>query len=353
MLTDLSLYHFKNYTKRSFRFSKEICCFYGLNGAGKTNVLDAIHYLCFTKSYFSSFDHQVVQFGKQGMFVKGHFENNLVECIIRENGKKEISLNGQIYEKNALHIGKFPAVIISPDDIVLINGLNDVRRRFLDVLLSQHDAGYLQHLIHYNKFLAQRNALLKSAKRKSIDAHLEKLYMEALVKHGTYIFELRKKLCRALQPIVANYYQTIAGIDSKIEMHYESQLEETDYLKLLEQSAEKDYFSQRTTVGIHKDQLHFTLNELPLKQHASQGQKKSFLFALKFAEYQFLKESLHKKPILLLDDIFEKLDEQRAQLLINIIANLETQVFITDTHQDRLEKAFATKCEAIQFEAIG
>lgn len=353
MLKKLSLYHYKNYSKRDFEFDENICCFYGPNGAGKTNALDAIYYLCFTKSYFSSFDHQVVQQGTEGMYTKGSFDNIKIDCIVRENGKKEISNNGNLYEKNAEHIGKFPAVIIAPDDTVLINGHSDVRRRFLDILLSQQSQEYLQHLIKYNKYLAQRNALLKTSKNKPIDSTLHDHYKNELSIHATAIHTARKEIITALIPLTQEFYNRISQSDEKIDITYRSQLSVANMLSLLKESAEKDFFTQRTNVGTHKDDIILSINNFPMKQHASQGQKKSFLFSIKLAEYSLLKNTLNKKPILLLDDIFEKLDAQRSQFLVNLILELDTQVFITDTHESRLRNAFEHQEDNIQFEKIG
>lgn len=353
MLQKLSLYHFKNYSKKEFEFTQSICCFHGPNGVGKTNVLDAIYYLCFTKSYFSSFDHQVIQQGTQGMYTKGTFDNAQIDCIIRENGKKEISLDGLLYEKNAQHIGKFPAVIISPDDTILINGHSDVRRRFVDILLSQQSAEYLQQLIKYNKYLAQRNALLKTAKNKVIDGDLHDHYKNKLSKHGTYIFEKRAELVKTLLPLAQEFYQKIAQTDEQVLISYRSQLFEKSLPELFKENAEKDFFTQRSNVGIHKDDLIFSIHDFPMKQHASQGQKKSFLFAVKLAEYTLLKDTLKQKPIMLLDDIFEKLDEKRSQHLVDLITELDTQVFVTDTHESRLKKAFNQNVENVQLVKIG
>lgn len=353
MLRKLSLYQYKNYSKQDFEFDKRICCFYGANGVGKTNVLDAIYYLCFTKSYFSSFDHQVIQQGSQGMFTKGTFEETQIDCILRENGKKEISKNGILYEKKSEHIGQFPAVIISPDDTILINGHSDVRRRFLDILLSQQNAAYLQHLIKYNKYLAQRNALLKSAKKNTIDGDLHQHYKNKLSEHASFIYAERRKIIDSLRPKTQLFYANIAQHEEPINLTYRSQLADTNMLSLLEASEEKDFYTQRTNVGIHKDDINFVINAFPFKQHGSQGQKKSFLFAVKLAEYTILKETLGKNPILLLDDIFEKLDENRSQFLINCILDLEAQLFVTDTHKERLEKAFANNEQFVQFIKIG
>ncbi len=286
------------------------------------------------------------------MFVKGTFEDAQIDCILRENGKKEISHNGILYERKAEHIGKFPAVMISPDDTILINGHSDVRRRFLDILLSQRSPTYLQELIEYNKYLAQRNALLKSSKHKTIDVALHTYYKNKLIEHATSIYETRKEVVELLLPLVQNFYTRIAGSTEQIGLRYRSHLLDDNMSHLLKMSEDKDFITQRTNVGVHKDDLIFFINSAPMKQHASQGQKKSFLFAIKLAEYALLKKIIKKHPILLLDDVFEKLDGQRSQLLIDLILELETQIFITDTHKHRLEHAFKHNKSNVQFEKI-
>lgn len=316
-------------------------------------MLDAIYYLCFTKSYFSSFDHQVIQQGKEGMYTKGQFQDVQIDCIIRESGKKEIRNNGVLYEKNSAHIGKFPAVMISPDDTILINGHSDTRRRFLDILLSQKSPDYLQHLIKYNKFLAQRNALLKSARNKVVDANVHQHYKNELAHHAAFIYKARKEMIQALLPITRSFYTDIAQSNETVTLNHRSQLADDNMLNLLEDSAEKDFVTQRTNVGIHKDDILFSIGDFPMKQHASQGQKKSFLFAIKLAEYTLLRRNLTQPPILLLDDIFEKLDANRSQFLVDVLLGLDAQVFITDTHEERLKQAFAKKEDRIQFERIG
>ncbi len=351
MLSKLFLYHFKNYTEASFDFSQPICCFYGPNGAGKTNILDAIYYLSFTKSYFSSFDHQVIQKDQKGMYTKGIFDKTQIDCIIRENGKKEVSANGKQYERYANHIGKYPAVIIAPDDIDLINGYSDTRRRFIDILLCQLKPTYLSHLVDYNKYLAQRNALLKSSKSKAIDSVVHNHYKTELCRLGTLIYQERKEIIEELTPLAQKFYSQIANNKEKISISYKSQLSEGAMHDLLDQVQEKDFATMRTNVGIHKDDLQFEINSYQAKNHSSQGQKKSFLFAIKFAEFALLKKDLGNSPILLLDDIFEKLDVERSQHLVNLITELDTQVFITDTHKGRLTNAFEGH-NNVQFESI-
>ncbi len=341
MLTSLVLYQYKNHANSTFDLSRQVHCFWGQNGVGKTNILDAIYYLCFTKSYFSSYDNQVIQDGKKEMFIQGTINEDKIKCLIRESGKKEILLNKIPYEKYSEHIGAYPAVMISPDDTILISGHSDVRRKFLDIILSQLDADYLQHLITYNKQLAQRNALLKEYKGKNLNSSLLNTYNEILSVHGTYIYQKRNSIIEELVQLVQQFYSEISEEKETVSIHYKSSVTERKLIDIFKENEQKDFYMQRTTDGIHRDDLVFSIATFPLKQYASQGQRKSFLFATKLAEFHLLKKYLNKKPMLLIDDLFEKLDAKRSQILVRIIANLNTQVFITDTDQARLKQAFA------------
>ena len=315
----------------------------GNNGVGKTNLLDAIHYLCFTKSYFTR-DTINIQNGQQGFRVDGEME--LIEkkenavCILRETGKKEFSVNDAGYEKFSEHIGRYPCVIIAPDDIQIITDGSEERRRFLDALLSQIDKNYLQHLINYNKILLQRNSLLKSFyETGNKDLSLLDVLDEQLVKPGNYIFEKRKQFLISFLPRVKKLYAEIAKQEEETELHYQSELNQCSFTELLRLNRQRDMAAQRTTGGIHRDDLIFNLTGQLFKNIASQGQRKSLLFALKLAEMDVLKESKAFAPLLLLDDVFEKLDEDRiANLLHRVCVENNGQVFITDTNEERLSQ---------------
>ena len=323
---------------------------------GKTNLLDAIHYLCFTKSYFSKTDAQHVLTGAQGFRIAGKMqtadgENELTEaiCILRENGKKEFLLNGVAYEKFAQHIGKFPCVFIAPDDVQIITGPGEERRRFIDALLCQLDDRYLQQLMNYNKVLQQRNSYLKSLAGDAADAQLLGVYERQLAGHGNYVFEQRRLFLQKLVPLVKSFYEKIAGIPEDINLLYESALLENNFEKLLLQNRSRDILLQRTSQGVHRDDIALNLNGQAFKLIASQGQRKSLLFALKLAEFEILRESKGFPPILLLDDVFEKLDAQRMQHLLSWVCIENTgQVFITDTHRERLENALSALQEPFQ-----
>ena len=328
-----------------------------MNGVGKTNLLDAIYYLCFTRSYFSRSDQQSVQQGSAGFRIVGHFEKEGVPeevlCIFRENGKKEFSSGGEPYEKFSRHIGRFPCVVIAPDDVQMITGGSEERRRFLDALLSQLDAVYLQHLIEYNKVLQQRNGFLKSlTDRRAQDPALLDVYDAQLARPGAWLFEKRRSFLESFLPLVKDYYAQIAGLAEPIELTYESQLLLQPFPDLLRGFRDKDLLLQRTGAGIHKDDIDLRFSEQPFRAIASQGQRKSLLFALKLAEYETLKQAKGFPPLLLLDDVFEKLDEHRMRnLLDKVCIQDQGQIFITDTHPERigleLEK-LAIPCQIIR-----
>ncbi|HYF29975.1 MAG TPA: DNA replication and repair protein RecF [Chitinophagaceae bacterium] len=353
VLRHISLYQFKNYFSQSFDFNKRIIGICGKNGRGKTNLLDAIYYLCFTKSYFTRSDQANVylpagQAGPaSGFRVAGNFELGTepaeVACVLRETGKKECLLNGRHYERFADHIGRFPCVLIAPDDVQIVTGGSEERRRFLDALLSQMDAEYLKKLMEYNRVLQQRNGLLKSfAEQRRTDQQLLDVLNVQLGRPAAFIFNRRRDFLYDFVPIVRQYYREISGEDYLIDVIYESQLLKQDFKELLEWNQERDIILQRTTAGIHKDDLSLTLEGSPFKAMASQGQRKSMLFALKLAEFESLNRHKGFPPLLLLDDVFEKLDAGRMHNLLEYVCcKNRGQIFLTDTHCERLQSAVA------------
>lgn len=345
-LQKISITHFKNYDYSSFDFTKNVIGICGLNGIGKTNLLDAIYYCCFTKSYFTSTDTLNINFEKDGFRLEAHFENNSeaqkIICINRGIGKKEFSVNEVQYEKLSQHIGKFPAVIIAPDDVEIITGGSEDRRRYLDTIICQLDDEYLQQLIIYNKVMQQRNSLLKRfAEQGNVDKTLMDVLNQQLINPGNIIFEKRNTYTKKLIPLIENFYNKIADNKEAIQFNYISHLQNETFENLLVRTYQRDSILQRTTAGIHKDDVIFLLNAQPFKTIASQGQRKSLLFALKLAQYQLLKDYKSYSPILLLDDVFEKLDEKRMHRLLNwVCKENDGQVFITDTHKQRLTSIF-------------
>ena len=341
-LQSISLTQFKNYINRSFDFTEHVIGICGKNGVGKTNLLDAIHYLCFTKSYFTRVSINV-QEGQTGFRLEGNFQlwdkPEIAVCILRETGKKEFSVNANAYDKFSQHIGHYPCVIIAPDDAQLISGGSEQRRKFLDSLLSQLDSGYLQHLITYTKVLQQRNSLLKSfAESSNNNFSLLDVLDEQLIKPGEQIFNKRKEFFVSFLPIAKRLYNDISRQPEDITMFYESELLQSTFTELLLATRQKDCFAQRTSAGIHRDDLEINFGKQLFRNTASQGQRKSLLIALKLAEMEVLKKEKGFAPLLLLDDVFEKLDEDRiANLLQKVCIENDGQVFITDTDEGRLK----------------
>ena len=347
--TKIVLTGYKNYQSQAFNFTHRIVGICGLNGKGKTNLLDAINYLCFTKSYFSKSDFANVYFGAEGFRLEGELNNkesangNKIVCIYRSSLKKEFFLNDIAYVKFSHHIGKVPCVMIAPDDIEMITGGSEERRKYLDTLISQVDPEYLRQLITYNKVIQQRNSFLKNdPSNSSFDIQLLEALDAQLLAPGIYIFQTRQKFTKELIPLIRKFYCEISGNDEVVSIEYNSQLTENEFQKLLISSRQKDIITQRTNAGIHKDDLGFLLNENVFRTTASQGQRKSLLFACKLAEFELLLTINKLPPLLLLDDVFEKLDEVRMKNLLEYVCKKNNgQVFITDTHRERLEAALS------------
>ncbi|MCE2655275.1 MAG: DNA replication and repair protein RecF [Sediminibacterium sp.] len=353
-IQQLTLVQFRNYIQKEFHFTNRIVGIVGPNGVGKTNVLDALYYLSFTKSYFSRPDAQNVHHAYQGLRIDGKYNINnndvTISCIIRENLKKEFYFDEEMYPKHSQHLGKIPCVMIAPDDVQIITGASEERRKLMDSLLCQIHPPYLKYLIQYNKILLQRNSLLKIANETgNLDALLLETLNEQLIASGNPIHEYRNQLMQEWLPEVLNLYQHLAGQADGISIKYQSTLSDQNFKSLLVQSLAKDTLLHRTNVGIHKDDLVVTIQNQPFKQEASQGQRKSLLFAIRLAEWMILKKYKGFSPILLMDDIFEKLDENRmVQLLAWVSKSTDGQVFITDTHKDRLTQLLGKHLSSYQ-----
>lgn len=347
-LQNISLVQFRNYIDNQFHFSHNIVAICGANGVGKTNLLDAIYYLCFCKSYFNKTDNSSVTHSYAGFRIEGHFLlnnfNTTATCIIRETGKKEFLLNGDDYKKLSQHIGHLPCVFIAPNDIELINGTSDLRRKFIDVIISQLQHEYLQNLIDYNAILQQRNSLLKQrVATGNFDDDLFNILTQQLASKGTFIFEKRQQFLQQFLPQVLINYNNIALSNDNVQLQYQSQLQQNSMYDLLQKNIQTDFALQRTTVGVHKDDIECSLQNIKFKNIASQGQHKSLLFALKLAEWQMLQQHKGFSPILLLDDVFEKLDANRMNNLLHIVSqHSDAQIFITDTHKERLQQQLST-----------
>lgn len=352
--TSLILTSFKNYNSAQFNFNQRIVGICGHNGKGKTNLIDALHYLSFTKSYFSKTEIGNIQFNGEGFRLQGKIENNLhthdITSIYRLPASKEFFLDEAPYNKFSHHVGKFPCVMVAPDDIEIITGAGELRRKFLDMLISQADPDYLQQLITYNKVLSQRNSFLKQENSKNyFDHDLLEVFDEQLIPPAEMIHTARKKFSIELFSLINQFYKTISGDEEVIQIEYSSMLNQNKFSELLIASRQKDKQLQRTNVGIHRDDLIFYLGHSLFKNVASQGQRKTLLFASKLAEFEILKKIKGFAPVLLLDDVFEKLDERRMGNLLNYVCKEnDGQVFITDTHEERLRLSLADYCHEMQ-----
>lgn len=343
-LKTLSLVNYKNFTTAAFDFDSKINCLVGHNGVGKTNVLDSIYHLCFGKSYFNPITSQNINHDAEFFVIDGNLEKNDREEHIlvsaKRGQKKVIKRNNKAYEKFSEHIGFIPAVIISPGDRDLIIEGSETRRKFIDGVISQSDQEYLNALIQYGKVVAQRNALLKFfAANSKFDRDTLDIYNAQMSELGNLLFEKRKAFLEDFIPIFDKRYAEITNQKEKVAITYKSQLFEKPISELLEQNLQKDRMLQYTGVGPHKDDLSFEIEGHPIKKFGSQGQQKSFLIALKLAQFDFIKKLSKSSPLLLLDDIFDKLDEQRVAHIVALVAENELgQIFISDTHPERTEK---------------
>jgi DNA replication and repair protein RecF len=346
-LNTLKIINFKNYEEQEMAFSDKINCFVGNNGAGKTNLLDAIYYLSFTKSYFNSVDQQNIRHGETFFAIHGAFQRNgslpnQVSCIQKAGIKKQFRLNQKDYDRISDHIGQFPCVMVSPYDRDLINEGSDIRRKFIDAVISQFDRAYLDSLIRYNRLLEQRNGLLKQfAERRQTDRGLLLLIDEQMMAPATNISDKRKSFLEGFAPIFRHYFEFISGGTEAVSIEYDSQLNSGSYLDVVNEAFVKDQSLRYSSAGIHKDDFIFNLEGYPVKRFGSQGQQKSFAVALKLAQFDFTRDLIGFKPILLFDDIFDKLDPGRVQQIIQLVDNDSFgQVFITDTEPDRIRRTF-------------
>jgi len=342
-LKKLALTNFKNYELNELEFSPKINCFVGNNGVGKTNILDAIHYLSITKSFFNNIDSISIRHGEDYFLIQGTFVRNededQISCAFQKQKQKLFKINGKEYQKLSDHVGKYPVVMISPADGSLILGGSEDRRRFLNKIISQYNAEYLDSVLRYSKAIQQRNKLLKDFKSSGkFDNELLSIWDSQLVKYGSYIFNEREMLVNELIPVFQEYYTMISSGKEEVNLKYRSHLSEGGFAEGLRNSVTKDRYLEYTTVGVHKDDLLFGMDEFAVKSLGSQGQQKSYLVALKLAKFDYIKRKAGFSPILLLDDIFDKFDAERVEQIIKLVGNHRFgQIFITDTHKDRLQ----------------
>ncbi|OFY57205.1 MAG: DNA recombination protein RecF [Bacteroidetes bacterium GWF2_41_9] len=343
-LKNLILTNFKNYELTELEFSPKINCFVGNNGVGKTNILDAIHYLSLAKSFFNNIDSLSIRHGEDYFILQGTMARNdgedQIYCAFQKQKQKLLKRNGKEYQKLSEHVGRYPVVMISPADSVLISEGSEDRRRFMNKIISQYNAEYLDSVLKYNKALQQRNQLLKDFRSSGkFDSDMISGWDSRLIKYGSYIFKERDLLVKELIPVFQEYYSLISSGKETVKLQYRSHLSEGDFGLTLANAINKDRILEYTTVGIHKDDLLLDMNDFPVKSLGSQGQQKSYLVSLKLAKFDYIKHKAGFSPILLLDDIFDKFDAERVEQIIRLVGNHRFgQIFITDTHQSRLHE---------------
>jgi DNA replication and repair protein RecF len=340
-LETLQLLNFKNYLDVNLHFSPRINVLIGKNGSGKTNLLDAIYYLGFTKSAFSSSDNQCITLGQTFFWIKGDIKtggrSNQITCSVQAGAKKNFKDESVEYQKLSEHIGKYPIVLLAPDDVDLVKEGSEGRRKFFDGIISQLDKTYLDRLIQYNHALKLRNALLKmyADRRSPIDWTAVESYDRILTEYGNFIYQKRLSFLVEFLPVFQKYYQYLVENLESTEIRYSTELKDKDFLEGLLESRSRDAMLQRTNFGIHRDDYEFILADEGLKRFGSQGQQKSFVIAMKLAQFEIIASNKGFKPILLLDDIFDKLDDFRIARLLELIKLEFGQLFITDARPER------------------
>lgn len=346
-LNKLKLNNFKNISQAELTFCANVNCLVGENGVGKTNILDAIHYLSFCKSYFNVIDANNIKYDEDFFSIHGFysFKENSIEkysCVLKKAERKLFKCEDKEYNRFSEHIGKIPLVMITPSDQELIIGGSELRRKFLDLVISQVDTLYLDNLIKYNKALMQRNALLKHFyQTHTFNLQSLQIWDEQMISFGTIIHNRRKSFISEFSPIFQYYYNFISSEKEQVEISYVSDELADNYQELLNLSLERDRVLKYTSVGIHKDDLELSMNGNGVKKYASQGQQKSFLLALKLAQFEYIYKRTKIKPILLLDDVFDKLDLKRINQLLHLVGSDRFgQVFVTDTQLGRVESIF-------------
>lgn len=343
ILKELSLINYKNLTQADLTLSPKMNCFIGDNGMGKTNLLDAVYYLSFCRSYTNPVDSQIIKHGEEVCMLQGKYEfeddaREEIYCAIRRRQKKQFKRNKKEYERLSDHIGLIPLVMISPADNELIIGGSEVRRRFMDMAISQFDKEYLRALLRYNKALQQRNVLLKNEEF-HIDSTLLDLWEEQIVEAGNFIFRKRKEFIEEFTPIFNKFYVQISQSGEQVSFSYTSQLNEADFREKLRQNRQRDIFLGHTSVGVHRDELEMLLDDYPIKKVGSQGQNKTYFVSLKLAQFHFLLKTGKTTPIILLDDVFDRLDARRVEEIVKLVSGPEFgQIFISDTNLVSLDK---------------
>ena len=347
-LKKISIINYKNIVDKEYNLDPKINCFVGNTGVGKTNILDSIYHLALGKSYFNLRNDQLINKNEDFMVIDGLFDLNgkkeNIICSIKRGNKKNLKRNGKTYKKFSNHIGLIPVVLISPYDNDLINEGSSERRKFIDSIISQNNKEYLINLIAYSRVIQNRNSLLKQY-NKSVDFDLDtiKIYDDQIIKLSEPIFMARKNFFNDFKDLVIEKYYQISENQEKISIEYKSDLFDSEIKNLIENSFQKDVILQYTSSGIHKDDFIFNLDGSRIKKFGSQGQPKSFLIALKLAQFEYLKNKTGNSPILLLDDIFDKLDLIRVKRIVEIVNSTNFgQLFLSDTDRERIEKVLSS-----------
>ena len=345
-LENISLAHFKNYKKLQASFSKQVNCFVGKNGSGKTNLLDAVYYLCLTKSAFNPQDNQCIQheagfFSIKGVFIMGEKQSTIL-CALQQGKKKLVKLDDKPYVRASEHVGKFPIVLIAPNDTDMIRGGSEERRKFFDAIISQTDPFYLQNLISYNHVLKQRNSLLKQfAEKNYFDKDLLEQYDDQIIDLGNQVHQKRESFIATYKKGLSRHYTQLTANNESVDLVYESDFFDEDLKKKFEAYRTKDLLLKRTSIGVHKDDYAFLMGGHLIRKFGSQGQQKSYLIALKLAQFDYMAAVKKMKPVLLLDDIFDKLDDLRiARLIELVVQDTFGQIFITDARPERTMRIF-------------
>lgn len=336
----LHIINYKNHQNLSLQFNKNVVCIVGENGVGKTNILDAIHFACLGKSYFTTSDKNCVKYNEVFFRIEAEFETNELVITYEKSKKKKVVLDDVPIKKLSNYLGNFPVVVIAPDDNVILLGGSEERRKIIDQTLIQTNFEYFQKLTTYQKIITQRNALLKKSFNAYLDLTLLEIYNQELIPLAEYIHKERKKFIQEILPFFENAYSNISKKKEIFDIQYLSPLNEANYADILKSNLEKDRILKRTTSGIHKDDLDFYMNEVKIKTFGSQGQQKTFLLALKLAQHDYLQKKLSKSVFFIIDDIFDKIDTARSKNLIKFVSEHLGQVFISYTNKQFLENKF-------------
>jgi DNA replication and repair protein RecF len=343
ILEKLSIINYKNISEATLELSPKMNCFIGQNGVGKTNVLDAIYYLSFCHSANNPIDSQVIRHGEEFFVLEGTYSDDLkIYCGMKRGTKKHFKRNKKEYKRLSEHIGLIPIVVVSPSDTLLIEGGSEERRRLMDMVISQYDPQYIEALNRYNKALQQRNVMLKAEEEPNAD--VISLWEEQMATEGEIIYQKRTAFVQEMVPIFQQFYDTISGHQEQVALNYVSHCQRGPLLEVIQRDRFKDRAVGYSLHGIHRDDLEFSLGGHLMRREGSQGQNKTFVISLKLAQFEFLKRTNSKTtPLLLLDDIFDKLDAQRVEQIVSLVAGDDFgQIFITDTNREHLDKILST-----------